>query len=133
MQEINVSFRFISHGSKSSSSLRFCWSNFNWCYLLSADKKLKPLSVDEERFMRAFYEAKVQEVCSAFEFPHKIQVHCSPSRWNFMMKSKKKFPILYVSSLNSCFLLLIICRQQLSSTLKGFICNGLLCNIIQKK
>ncbi|CAH2044534.1 unnamed protein product, partial [Thlaspi arvense] len=38
-----------------------------------ADKKLKPLSVDEERFMRAFYEAKVQEVCSAFEFPHKIQ------------------------------------------------------------
>ncbi|XP_018454522.1 cyclin-H1-1-like isoform X1 [Raphanus sativus] len=39
----------------------------------AADKKLKPLSVDEERFMRAFYEAKVQEVCSAFEFPHKIQ------------------------------------------------------------
>ncbi|XP_009111750.1 cyclin-H1-1 [Brassica rapa] len=38
-----------------------------------SDKKLKPLSVDEERFMRAFYEAKVQEVCSAFEFPHKIQ------------------------------------------------------------
>ncbi|CAA7024708.1 unnamed protein product [Microthlaspi erraticum] len=38
-----------------------------------ADKKLKPLSVDEERFMRAFYEAKVQEVCSAFNFPHKIQ------------------------------------------------------------
>ncbi|CAN8265330.1 unnamed protein product [Cochlearia groenlandica] len=37
------------------------------------DKKLKPLSVDEERFMRAFYESKVQEVCSAFEFPHKIQ------------------------------------------------------------
>ncbi|CAN7125465.1 unnamed protein product, partial [Brassica rapa subsp. narinosa] len=37
------------------------------------DKKLKPLSVDEELFMRAFYEAKVQEVCSAFEFPHKIQ------------------------------------------------------------
>jgi cyclin ccl1 len=41
--------------------------------LLSADKKLKPLSADEERFMRAFYEAKVQEVCSAFAFPHKIQ------------------------------------------------------------
>ncbi|CAN7045501.1 unnamed protein product [Brassica rapa subsp. trilocularis] len=38
-----------------------------------SDKKLKPLSVDEELFMRAFYEAKVQEVCSAFEFPHKIQ------------------------------------------------------------
>ncbi|WZZ74664.1 hypothetical protein YC2023_086034 [Brassica napus] len=36
------------------------------------DKKLKPLSVDEERFMRAFYEANVQEMCSAFEFPHKI-------------------------------------------------------------
>ena len=43
-------------------------------FTLSGDKKLKPLSVDEERFMRAFYEAKVQEVCSAFEFPHKIQV-----------------------------------------------------------
>lgn len=88
-QEINVSFRFISHGSI-SSSLRFCWSNFNWCYLLSADKKLKPLSVDEERFMRVFYEAKVQEVCSAFEFPHKIQVCCSSSIWKFMMKSKIK-------------------------------------------
>jgi len=48
--------------------------------LLSADKKLKPLSVDEERFMRAFYEAKVQEVCSAFAFPHKIQVHFYSSR-----------------------------------------------------
>ncbi|XP_010546709.1 PREDICTED: cyclin-H1-1 isoform X2 [Tarenaya hassleriana] len=38
-----------------------------------ADKKLKPLSVEEEQFMRAFYEAKLQEVCSAFCFPHKIQ------------------------------------------------------------
>ncbi|XP_010455108.1 PREDICTED: cyclin-H1-1 isoform X2 [Camelina sativa] len=38
-----------------------------------ADKKLKPMNVDEERFMRAYYEAKVQEVCSAFKFPHKIQ------------------------------------------------------------
>ncbi|EOA21052.1 hypothetical protein CARUB_v10001393mg [Capsella rubella] len=38
-----------------------------------ADKKLKPLNVEEERFMRAFYEDKVQDVCSAFKFPHKIQ------------------------------------------------------------
>lgn len=48
--------------------------------LVSADKKLKPLNVDEERFMRAYYEAKVQEVCSAFKFPHKIQVHYSSLR-----------------------------------------------------
>ena len=57
----------------------FCWSSFFndvffFILTLSGDNKLKPLSVDEERFMRAFYEAKVQEVCSAFEFPHKIQV-----------------------------------------------------------
>ncbi|XP_010550979.1 PREDICTED: cyclin-H1-1-like [Tarenaya hassleriana] len=38
-----------------------------------ASKKLKPLSVEEEQSMRAFYEAKLQEVCSAFCFPHKIQ------------------------------------------------------------
>lgn len=62
--------------------------------LLSADKKLKPLSVDEERFMRAFYEAKVQEVCSAFAFPHKIQVHFSSSRYKFMIKLKIKYLIL---------------------------------------
>ena len=55
--------------------LNECYLLFLLIYSLLADKKLKPLSVDEERFMRAFYEAKVQEVCSAFEFPHKIQVH----------------------------------------------------------
>ncbi|KAK6911559.1 Cyclin, C-terminal domain 2, partial [Dillenia turbinata] len=33
----------------------------------------KPLSVEEERFMRIFYEEKIQEVCGAFQFPCKIQ------------------------------------------------------------
>lgn len=26
--------------------------------------------------MRVFYEEKIQEVCRAFRFPHKIQVYC---------------------------------------------------------
>ena len=41
------------------------------------DKKsrAKPLSVEEERVLRVFYEYKIQVVCGAFKFPHKIQVH----------------------------------------------------------
>ncbi|EHA8587605.1 Cyclin-H1-1 [Cocos nucifera] len=33
----------------------------------------KPLNCDEEQLMRVFYEQKIQEVCAAFKFPHKIQ------------------------------------------------------------
>ncbi|XP_072966402.1 cyclin-H1-1 [Typha angustifolia] len=33
----------------------------------------KPLNCEEEQLMRVFYEQKIQEVCSAFKFPHKIQ------------------------------------------------------------
>ncbi|XP_057981024.1 cyclin-H1-1 isoform X2 [Malania oleifera] len=33
----------------------------------------KPLNVEEEKFLRVFYEGKIQEVCGAFKFPHKIQ------------------------------------------------------------
>ncbi|KAJ8753413.1 hypothetical protein K2173_019812 [Erythroxylum novogranatense] len=41
----------------------------------NADKhsRPKPLSVEEEKFMRVYYEYKLREVCSAFYFPHKIQ------------------------------------------------------------
>ncbi|KAJ4843186.1 Cyclin-H1-1 [Turnera subulata] len=41
----------------------------------NADKhsRSKPLSVEEEQFMRVYYEYKLREVCSAFYFPHKIQ------------------------------------------------------------
>uniref|UniRef100_A0A453HCB1 Uncharacterized protein n=1 Tax=Aegilops tauschii subsp. strangulata TaxID=200361 RepID=A0A453HCB1_AEGTS len=35
---------------------------------------VKPLSCEEEQVMRIFYEQKIQEVCRAFKFPHKIQV-----------------------------------------------------------
>ncbi|XP_044980276.1 cyclin-H1-1 [Hordeum vulgare subsp. vulgare] len=34
---------------------------------------VKPLSCEEEQVMRIFYEQKIQEVCRAFKFPHKIQ------------------------------------------------------------
>lgn len=34
---------------------------------------VKPLSCEEEQMMRIFYEQKIQEVCKAFKFPHKIQ------------------------------------------------------------
>ncbi|OAY63683.1 cyclin-H1-1 [Ananas comosus] len=33
----------------------------------------KPLNCEEEHLMRVFYEQKIQEVCAAFKFPHKIQ------------------------------------------------------------
>ncbi|XP_027114650.1 cyclin-H1-1 [Coffea eugenioides] len=33
----------------------------------------KPLKVEEEQLMRAFYEFKIQDVCDAFKFPRKIQ------------------------------------------------------------
>lgn len=33
----------------------------------------KSLSIEEEQFMRVFYENKLQEVCNNFHFPHKIQ------------------------------------------------------------
>ncbi|XP_008440225.1 cyclin-H1-1 isoform X1 [Cucumis melo] len=40
-----------------------------------ADKHSRPksLSIEEEQFMRVFYENKLQEVCNNFHFPHKIQ------------------------------------------------------------
>ncbi|KAL5712872.1 Cyclin-H1-1 [Ranunculus cassubicifolius] len=33
----------------------------------------KPLKIEDEKFMRVFYEQKIQEVCGAFQFPHKVQ------------------------------------------------------------
>ncbi|KAF7849264.1 hypothetical protein BT93_L1037 [Corymbia citriodora subsp. variegata] len=33
----------------------------------------KPLNIEEEQFLRMFYENKLREVCGAFYFPHKIQ------------------------------------------------------------
>ncbi|KAK9148655.1 hypothetical protein Scep_007412 [Stephania cephalantha] len=33
----------------------------------------KPLNIEEEQHMWVFYEQKIQEVCEAFGFPHKIQ------------------------------------------------------------
>ncbi|KAH0978108.1 hypothetical protein GBA52_027827 [Prunus armeniaca] len=41
----------------------------------NADKhsRPKPVSIEEEQFMRVFYENKLQEVCKNFHFPHKVQ------------------------------------------------------------
>ncbi|XP_009620420.1 cyclin-H1-1 isoform X3 [Nicotiana tabacum] len=39
----------------------------------SAEKRPKPLKVEEEQLLRAFYEFKIQDVCDAFKFPRKIQ------------------------------------------------------------
>lgn len=33
----------------------------------------KPINIEEEQYMRVFYENKLQEVCNNFHFPHKIQ------------------------------------------------------------
>ena len=51
-------------------------------FLMLADKhsRSKPISVEEEQFMRVYYEYKLREVCSAFYFPHKIQVLYSVSK-----------------------------------------------------
>ncbi|KAG6604204.1 Cyclin-H1-1, partial [Cucurbita argyrosperma subsp. sororia] len=37
------------------------------------NSKDNALSIEEEQFMRVFYENKLQEVCNNFHFPHKIQ------------------------------------------------------------
>ncbi|CAB4290974.1 unnamed protein product [Prunus armeniaca] len=44
-------------------------------YYFLADKhsRPKPISIEEEQFMRVFYENKLQEVCKNFHFPHKVQ------------------------------------------------------------
>lgn len=39
-----------------------------------AEKRPKPLKVEEEQLLRAFYEFKIQDVWDAFKFPRKIQV-----------------------------------------------------------
>ncbi|KAL2940923.1 Cyclin-H1-1 [Bienertia sinuspersici] len=35
--------------------------------------RAKPLKVEEEKVLHVYYETKIQEVCGAFKFPHKIQ------------------------------------------------------------
>ncbi|XP_057250343.1 cyclin-H1-1 isoform X5 [Beta vulgaris subsp. vulgaris] len=35
--------------------------------------RVKPLKVEEETVLHVYYENKIQEVCGAFKFPHKIQ------------------------------------------------------------
>ncbi|CAO2832734.1 unnamed protein product [Amaranthus hypochondriacus] len=35
--------------------------------------RLKPLKIEEEKALHIYYENKIQEVCGAFKFPHKIQ------------------------------------------------------------
>lgn len=37
--------------------------------------RVKPLKVEEETVLHVYYENKIQEVCGAFKFPHKIQVY----------------------------------------------------------
>lgn len=39
----------------------------------AVDKLPEPLAVDEEILIQRFYEQKIQQVCAAFSFPHKIQ------------------------------------------------------------
>ena len=36
--------------------------------------RVKPLKIEEEKTLHVYYENKIQEVCGAFKFPHKIQV-----------------------------------------------------------
>ena len=33
----------------------------------------EPLSINKKLFLRRYYEGKVQEICTTFQFPHKIQ------------------------------------------------------------
>ncbi|CAN6581939.1 unnamed protein product [Malus baccata var. baccata] len=40
---------------------------------VNADSRPKPISIEEDQFMRVFYENKLQEVCTNFRFPHKVQ------------------------------------------------------------
>jgi hypothetical protein len=44
------------------------------CVLGDKHSRPKPINIEEEQYMRVFYENKLQEVCNNFHFPHKIQV-----------------------------------------------------------
>jgi len=57
---------------------------FNLCFVkfsvelvffdsVEVSSDVKPLSYEEEQLTRVFYKQKIQEVCAAFKFPHKIQ------------------------------------------------------------
>jgi hypothetical protein len=55
-----------------------------WHLLIANEKPTSlpsPLTVDEEILIQRFYEQKIQQVCAAFSFPHKIQV--SGDRFSF--------------------------------------------------
>ena len=56
-------------------------------FLVSADKhsRPKPLNIDEEQFIRVFYENKLQEVCNNFHFPHKKQ----KQTWSLLLRLLK--------------------------------------------
>ncbi|XBI91305.1 hypothetical protein VPH35_028660 [Triticum aestivum] len=51
------------------------------CFFVGSSN-LKPLSCKEEQVMWIFYEQKIQEVCRAFIFPHKIQLNMASSQRN---------------------------------------------------
>jgi hypothetical protein len=78
---------------------------------------VKPLSCEEEQMMRRFYEQKIQEVCKAFKFPHKIQVKHSSSN------------IQCLCSLNDCVLTVSCCfagygNNIFQEILSTVVCNG---------
>jgi len=64
---------------------------FNLCFVkfsvelvffdsVEVSSDVKPLSYEEEQLTRVFYKQKIQEVCAAFKFPHKIQVNDPSSK-----------------------------------------------------
>lgn len=74
-----MSFKFLS-AVKIIFLPLFLWTSIFYrsqeLYFLAAEKhsRVKPLSNEEERCIKVFYEIKLQEVCNNFHFPHKIQV-----------------------------------------------------------
>lgn len=83
-------------------------------HILSAERSLpKPLNCEEEQHMRVFYEQKIQEVCLAFKFPHKIQV-------NLFIYFRTHGRIADLMQI-----VLLPCRQLQLCTLKDSICSGL--------
>lgn len=65
----------------------------------------KPLNTEEEQLMRVFYEQKIQEVCAAFGFPHKIQVNkFVPTRNQHSVVTYLQTALLFLhNEISSCF------------------------------
>jgi len=103
---------------------------------MSAEKhsRTKPLSIEQEKCVRVYYESNVHNVCKKFPLPRKVQV-CEP----FSIYFKCNFEALCANEMIGATLFsmvnllkwFMIHRQRPLYFLKDSICDGRWWNISQ--